>query len=624
VIDADGRVGFELGEYDPGRELVIDPVLDYGTYLGGIGSDQGRAIAVDGAGDLYILGTTYSADFPANIGSLSGPSDAFVAKLSPDGAGAADLVFATYIGGAGNEFGAGGIALDAGGNIVILGSTESADLPTTAGAYDTGLGGSSDAFVAKLNPAGDTLLYATYYGGAEDSESGGGMFLDAAGDVTITGQTLSNNLPTVNAFDSGLTGQSDSYVATLTFQGGGSSDLLYSTYLGGSTDFERGNDVAVDSAGTIYVTGQTTVGHPTTAGAYQTVLEGSSDAYLTVLDPSQGGAAQLVYSTFLGGTDSDQGEALYVDEATGTVYLTGVTSSTDFDTTLGAYSQTASGGNDAFVVWIDPAGAGAGDLLYGTYLGGGGNDWAKDLAVDGAGIVYLAGYAAAGMPLVDPVQGTFGGGNSDAWVAALDPAGGGASDLGFSTYLGGADSDQAAALALDAGGEIYITGYSRDNAFPTTSGAYAESLTGPAGTADAIVAALSLAGTAVVDTTSNVVDGDTTSIDALALDPGADGRISLHEAILAANATANGAFPDRIYFDIPLDDARHFYYQDDGVAGSLSLTATTTLDDASIADFDPDYPGASFSWYSIQPTAPLSAITSSSTAPSQPAATRTG
>ncbi len=486
VINAEGQVGFELGSYDTTRELIIDPILDYSTYLGGTGADQAYEITVDATGAIYLLGKTESADFPVGVGSLSGSSDAFVAKLQPDGNGASDLVFATYIGGSGNEYGSGGIELDGAGNIIILGSTESSNFATTAGAYDTSLNGTSDAFVVKLNPNGDTLLYGTYFGGSA-SESGNGLALDGAGNAYITGQTLSNNLSLVNAYDNSFTGSSDAYVAKLSLAGGGASDLVYATYLGGSSDYEAGTAIAVDASGIIHVAAKgLSADHPTTAGAYQTALSGSSDAVLALFDPSKVGTAQLVYSTFLGGSGSESINAIHLD-ASGVVYLVGNTSSADFPATAGAFQTTYGGGWDMYLAKLNPLGGGASDLVYATYLGGTGYETANDVYVDGDGTVYVVGAGDVGAPVVNPVQGAYGGGTRDAYVAMLDLVGGGSSDLLFGSYLGGADTDYAYGVVVDASGNVYVAGYTESDDLPTTSGAYSESNAGGAGTADAFV-----------------------------------------------------------------------------------------------------------------------------------------
>ena len=497
---SDGSVGFELGAYDAGRTLIIDPVLNYSTYLGGLGTEYARGITVDGNGDIFIVGQTYAANFPATVGTYSGGSDAYVAKLTPNAGGATDLVFATYIGGTGNDFANGGIHVDGSGNIIFAGATESGDFATTVGAYDTQLDGPTDAFIVKLDPTGTTLLYSTYFGGTKGPdgsggrESVGGMAVDTAGNVYITGQTLSDDLPLQGAYDSSLSANSDIYVAKFSLGGNGAADLLYSTYLGGGTDYESSSAIAVDSTGKIYIAGNTaSADHPTTTGAYQEThaLGASSDAYLTILDPALG-TSGLVYSTFLGGTGLEGINDIYVDPATGIIYAVGYTSSTSASlaATAAAYATENAGGDDAFVAVLNPAGAGTADLQYLTYFGGTGNDRGEAITIDGNGRIYVSGYGAAGLPQLNPVQPGFGGGTRDAFVAGFNPAGAGAGDLEFSSYLGGADTEYTNDITTDVDGNIYVAGQTQSNDFPTTTGAYDESYNGDGSDNDAFVVKL--------------------------------------------------------------------------------------------------------------------------------------
>lgn len=533
-INSDGSVGFDLGEYDSSRELIIDPILDYSTFLGGLGTETPRDIAVDTSGNVYVLGQTRSMDFPGldvKTGSLKSTTDQdiFVTKLSSDGG---TVLFSTFVGGTGSDY-AGGLELGPAGNIYVSGSTWSSDAPTTAGAYQTTLNGTGDGYLFLLNSTGDSLQYSTFFGGA-DGESGGGLFVDGAGVAYITGQTLSNDLPDVGSYDKSRTGQSDVYVAKINPAGTGAGDLLYTTYLGGSVDYEASNGIAVDSNGYIHVIGRTySSDHPITAGtAIDATLGGADDAYLTVLDPTAG-TGGLVYSTFLGGSGSESPGDIYID-SNDVVYITGGTNSTtDFNTTAGAYATSGAGLYDAFVSVIDPSISGASGLLYSTYLGGTGTDSGAGIFADAAGIIHVAGSARAAFPTVNPMQGTFGG-SSDAFVARLNPAGGGANDLEFSTYLGGTGSDSAAAIVLDSSGNYYIAGSAGDATYPTTAGAYDETFNG--GTSDAFVAKIRNV-ELIVDTTNDVVDGTTTSVAALLSNRGADGFISLREAIIATNNT---------------------------------------------------------------------------------------
>ena len=262
--------GFAVGAYDATQPLVIDPGLLYSTYLGGNNSDLGNPIAVDAAGSAYVTGETESNDFPTTAGafdtSFNGNNDAFVTKLNATGSA---LVYSTYLGGSGDDRGH-GIALDA-GNAYVTGETESTNFPTTLGAFDTSFNGNVDAFVTKLNATGSApLLYSTYLGGST-ADRGFEIAVDGAGGAYVTGQTAGGTpvFPTTaGAFDTSFNGQTDVFVTKLNATG--SAPLSYSTFLGGAQS-ESGDGIAVDGAGSAYVTGRTaSSAFPTTAGAFDT------------------------------------------------------------------------------------------------------------------------------------------------------------------------------------------------------------------------------------------------------------------------------------------------------------------------------------------------------------------
>jgi hypothetical protein len=258
--------------------------LLYSTYLGGDGQDGAHGIAVDTAGNACVTGDTQSGNFPTTAGAFqttnNGSHDAFVTQLNPVGTG---LLYSTYLGGNGDDAGY-GIAVGAAGNAYVTGYTESSDFPATAGAFQTTTHGETDVFVTELNPTGSGLLYSTYLGGS-DYDVGKGITLDAAGNAYVAGYTLSSDFPTTaGAFQTTNHGNSDALVTQLDRTG---TDLLYSTYLGGgSVDFGKG--IALDAAGNAYVTGYTiSSDFPTTAGAFQTTNNGSSDVFMAKISVSQ-------------------------------------------------------------------------------------------------------------------------------------------------------------------------------------------------------------------------------------------------------------------------------------------------------------------------------------------------
>src|SRR6266513_519626 len=251
VLKNANGVGFAVAAYDANKPLVIDPTLSYSTYLGGGGDDLGLGIAADGAGNAYVTGETGSTDFPGAISSNGGGSDAFVAKINAAGTA---LVYSTYLGGSGDDFGQ-GIAVDAAGNAYVTGYTGSTNFPgASSSTIQSSNGGGIDAFVAKINAAGTALVYSTYLGGSSVDE-GFGIAVDAAGNAYVTGETGSTDFHGASSsmIQSSNGGGFDAFVAK--FNAGGTA-LVYSTYLGGSSD-DLGFGIAADGAGNAYVTGYT-------------------------------------------------------------------------------------------------------------------------------------------------------------------------------------------------------------------------------------------------------------------------------------------------------------------------------------------------------------------------------
>ena len=458
VLRDSNLVGFEVGTYDVARPLVIDPVLVYSTYLGGSGGDIGYGITVDVDGNVYITGSTFvSPDFPtANpLQPTSGGSeDAFVAKLK-DGS---TLIYSTYLGGSGLDRGS-SIAVDAAGNAYVTGLTSSTDFPTANPLQAVKGGGNWDTFVAKLNSDGSALLYSTYLGGDRDDE-GYSIAVDAADNAYVTGSTASSDFPTVNPLQPEVGPTvfgGDAFVAKLTPDG---SSLVYSTYLGGTfSDFGFG--IAVDSARNAYITGGTESTDFPTANPLQPANSGFEEAFVTKLDPS---GSTLIYSTYLGGGNSDRGADIALDES-GNAYVTGNTSSSDFPTAnpLQPVIGSIALGGDAFVAKLNPEGS---SLVYSTYLGGSGSDIVSGIDVDASGNAYVIGKTeSSDFPTANPLQPVLGS-SRDAFVAKLNPEG---SSLVYSTYLGGNTFDEGQAIAVDSAGSAYVTGWTSSADFPTAN-----------------------------------------------------------------------------------------------------------------------------------------------------------
>jgi hypothetical protein len=501
------QVSFRVAPYDASMPLIIDPVLFYSTYLGGSSDDLGNYIAVDVSGNAYVTGFTTSTNFPTTSGTFQpafggGCCDGFVTKLNPTGSG---LVYSTYLGGSAYDEG-GGIAVDNAGNAYVAGRTASTNFPTTPGAFQAGLSGGFDAFVTKLNPTGSGLVYSTYLGGSAYDDAFGGIVVDAVGNAYVSGNTDSINFPTtLGAFQTTYGGNRDAFVTKLNPLGNG---LVYSTYLGGSgTEEAFCPCTAVDAAGNAYVAGDTSsTNFPTTPGAFQTAYGGGDfDAFVTKLNPLGNG---LVYSTYLGGIDVDEGEGLAVDNA-GNAYVAGRTLSSNFPTTTGAFQTTFVGGpDDVFVTKLNPTGSG---LVYSTYLGGSGFDFSGGIALDALPNpnAYVTGATGStDFPTTPNAFQTVFGGADDAFVTKLNPTGSG---LVYSTYLGGSGADSGVGIVLDTlpNPNAYVMGFTTSTDFPTTPGAFQASLAGPS---DAFVAKITEAMVPPGQTMERVTGGGTIDV----------------------------------------------------------------------------------------------------------------
>jgi hypothetical protein len=452
---AGGWFGFSSGPYDRARTLVIDPILSYSTYLGGGGQDSARAIAVDAAGYAYVAGYTDSTDFPS-AGPLQtksgGGVDAFVAKLSPAGNA---LVYCTYLGGGWDDR-AFSLATDASGSVYVAGWTYSPNFPTTPGARQRSLAGGRDAFVSKLNPAGNSLVYSTYLGGG-GHDSANAIAVDAAGNAYIAGDTYSSDFPASNAFQGSSGGGQDGFVAKLNPAG---SVLLWSTYLGGNGD-DRANALALDPSGNIYITGGTFSTNFPTFHALQPSNAGGQDAFVTKLAAD---GHTLVYSTYLGGsggsvTANEAGAAIQVDAA-GSAYIAGTTSSTNFPRVNAFQSAFGGGGMDAFVTRLNSTGSA---LVYSTYLGGTGADYATAASLAPSGALAVAGYTlSSNFPMAAALQPAKSAGY-DGFVTRFSPQG---NALEISTYWGGSGSEAIYAVSMDRAGTMWIAGQTLSVNYP--------------------------------------------------------------------------------------------------------------------------------------------------------------
>jgi len=433
-LRADDRVGFHVSSYDPSQPLVIDPVLSYSTYLGGNGNDVGHAIAVDSTGNAYVTGVTSSTNFPSASGGPIQPS----------------------------------------------------------------LRGSDDMFVAKLNVSGTAVVYTTYLGGS-GSEIGRAIAVDSTGNVYVTGETNSPTqagsgnipFPLVGPIQPIYASNGDAFVTKLN---GAGTAIVYSTYLGGG-GVDRGYGIAVDGSGNAYVTGHTNSLNFPSVAAFQ-AQHGSPGSYDAFVAKINAAGSALAYSTYLGGNGNEfsiYGGAIAVD-SDGNAYVGGTTGSSNFPGAGTSTIQAVVGGGtgDGFVVKFNTAGSA---LLYSTYLGGTTYDAVNGIAVDAARNAYVVGYTdSSNFPTAVPLQASRNGAGNDAFVSKLNAAG---SALAYSTYLGGSGGDVAYDVAVDGGGNAFLSGWTTSSNFPTAAPLQASHT----GSGDAFISQLNAGGSALVFST---------------------------------------------------------------------------------------------------------------------------
>ena len=447
--ELDGEVlAFQVGEFDHTRPLVIDPLLNYSTYLGGSGDDLGTGVGVDGSGNAYVVGTTFSPNFPtvsAAQPSRQGTQDVFVTKLNAAGTA---VLYSTYLGGAADETGQ-GIAVSSAGVATVTGDTSSADFPTL-GAAQAAFGGITDAFVTRLTATG-APVYSTFIGG-NDSDVGNGVAVDPTGNAYVVGVTSSPSLP--GSAPNALVGASDAFVTKLSATG---SSVGYSRYIGGG-DFDVGTAIDVTASGEAVVVGFTFSANFPRVGAFQNSLLGSNDAFVSRLNAA---GSSLQYSTYLGGTgDFDDARAVTLD-GDGNAYVTGTTYSADFPINS-SFQPVLRGSGEAYVTKLNAAGNSA---LFSTFLGGTLDDTGDAIRLDSLGRVWIAGETSSpDFPVVTAVQSALGGGLADGFVTCLEASG---QSLGFSSYLGGSADDVAYGVAIDAADNLYLAGATASANFPT-------------------------------------------------------------------------------------------------------------------------------------------------------------
>lgn len=448
-------VTFSLGKYEPCLPVIIDPVLDYSTYVGGTQDDRGAGIGLDDFGYIYIAGSTKSTNFPLSNSppyqqKLNGSWDVFIFKIKPDGS---LPVYSTYIGGFYEDQAHDLVVDNSTGIATITGYTYSPNYPITRGGPKFN---ESDVFVTQVNAAGSGLVWSTVLGG-NWTEEGISIALRSDGDPVVVGFTGSSdfNVTTSDPWN----GCTDAFVARFN---GNNGARISNRYFGGSgNDYAYG--VALNGTDRIFITGSTDSPNFTVAPGFRALNSGQTDAFITVMSPT----LTILKDTYLGGIQNDIGTGIAVDQNS-YPYITGYTNSpvspySLFPITPGAYQPNYAGGkNDAFITKMDPT---LNVLNYSTYLGGNLEDRAYDIALDSGMRAYVTGWTTSDdFPTHNAIYPSRNGIRSDAFVTEMNTTG---QDLVFSTYLGGSYVDEGRAIFVTPDGvNMTLTGYTESSEFP--------------------------------------------------------------------------------------------------------------------------------------------------------------
>jgi uncharacterized protein (TIGR03437 family) len=499
---------FAVGPYDRSRALVIDPVMTYGTLQGGANGDQGSQVTMDAQGNLYMVGTTISTNFPLKTplydpqGGI--PLHTFLTKINPSASGAASVVFSTLFGG--NNFDVGfSVGVDASGSAVISGYTDSTNLPVQNAFQSTPpqmnciLGDDSTtpiacflAFVAKFSAAGNSLVFSTYMG-TSGNYYPNRIAMDSSGNAWLAGYTNDAFLPIRgNSYQSSTAANSNVTAGFVTeFTPAGA--LMYSTYFNGENSTQI-NGIAISAAGNVVIGGLTDcLRLPISQGAFLTSNPASSQSsyqtgFVAELNPNVGGPPGLLYGTYLGGGATDNVLAVAVDSS-GNLYAGGAADSGNFPVTENGFRTSAldiygiiPGAGDGFVTKLNPAASGAAQVLYSTFFGGSGDDEVTALAVDSAGRVVITGVTNSPdlYTTPDAIECCFFGVTDPptfvttfGFLARLDPTKSGLASLLNSTLLGGSLFTDLGSLALDStGNNVVVGGYVASPDTPVTQSAF--------------------------------------------------------------------------------------------------------------------------------------------------------
>lgn len=452
-------LSFDIENYDPNFQLIIDPVARiWGTYYGGSSDERGQGSRTDASGNVYITGHTGSTTNMATTGAqqvtIGGGPDAFLAKFNSSGV----RQWGTYYGANNNDYGE-SCCIDVSGNVYMSGFTNSNNNISTVGAHQTAFGGGTyDALFVKFNSSG-LRQWATYYGATGD-ERGFSICCDNSGNIYLAGSASSTiNIATPGTHQTTYGGGvADGYVAKFNSSG----VRQWGTYYGGSL-VEQANECCVDASGNVYLAGFTgSLNNISSTGAHQTTLGGNWDAFLVQFNSS--GIRQ--WGTFYGGSAYDTGYSCSTD-ASGNVYLAGNTGSSNNISTTGAHQLNYGGGvSDAFIIQFD----GGGTRQWGTYYGGATDDQVLSCACDATGNVYLAGWTKStnNISSAGAHQFFYGGGTWDAFLARFNSSG----SRIWGTYYGGNIEDHAESCSVDPSGDVYLFGWTNSPNNISTPGAH--------------------------------------------------------------------------------------------------------------------------------------------------------
>lgn len=564
---ADNKIGFAIGDYDHSRELVIDPVLSYSTYIGGSGTEGLVQVAVDSGGLIYLAGSTTSSDFPLSTtdypnnppyqSTLNGTQNIFIAVINPTlqpptYTNAQQLVYATYLGGSGVDSLA-GVQVDSAFSIYVAGSTTSPNFPTSTNAFQPGPETGTHGFLSKLSFTGVSpnlvygLTYSTYLSG-NGVDNVTGLAIDASCNrqscnAYVTGNTTSTN-PVSDGFPANPNGyqlQSNSpgfaqfFASKINTTGSGYASMLYSTYLGGGNPVGAiavGGGIAVDPIApstNMYITGTTNMLSETGANgevafplvnAQQSCLNESSvttspcpatgtntDGIVAKINPNYQGQQSLIYSTYIGGSGNDTGNAIAVDTSSN-VYVTGSTASgatgdwACLECTVTGFQSTYGGGGDAYIAEIGNLNGSIYPLIYFTYLGGSGPDVGNSIQVDALQAAHVAGNTSSqNLPVTTDAFQAAPGGGGDAFVALINTTMSGPAPGDYVSYLGGSQLDQGTGIALDIFNATYVAGSTVSPNFPVAGNPFQGTLN--SGSQDAFVSKVGAASTLTLSNSAN-------------------------------------------------------------------------------------------------------------------------